>query len=370
MKIWSVFSVVILLHFVVIGLLLIQPGCQSGSPQPPDPAVTQPSLQPVQATPMASPRRELDPAFNAGIETGTTPPSGRRLSTPRRPDTPSVRTTSGPDTGLLQPVREPVADSLTLAPVDRRYTVARGDTLSGIARREGVPLSLLLSANGLDRSSTIYVGQTLLIPETEAAEDTASVEMEHAGSEVTVRRGDTLSAIASRNGTTVNVLKSLNNLRRDTIYVGQKLRVPDTGTVPSDVSRPAPARPPVSNEGSYTVRSGDTLSGIARRFGTTTRELMALNNIDDPRRLFVGRNLIIPGNTGGSSPEMATQAPPRETRPVLQPPNRPATERVSDTAPDVVEEVEDPMSALEALEDDDLPFVEVEAVDEESDPGN
>lgn len=365
MKIWSVFSLVILFHFVIIGLLLIQPGCQSGPREAPDPSITQPSGGEPPPEPMPAVREELDPAFNSGIETATTTSRERRLSAPRRPE---GRTVGGPDTALLEPVREPVADSFTLPPVERQYTVQRGDTLSGIARREGVPLGELLSANGLDRNATIYVGQSLLIPETGPAENNGSMEIEHSGEEVTVRRGDTLSAIASRHGTTVGVLKSLNNLRGDTIYVGQKLLVPAGSEAPPSVNPVLPESP----EGTYTVKRGDTVSGIARRFGTTTRELMAVNNIDDPRRLYVGRELIIPGSTRDGTAEAVPSVQTRQPEPVLQAPSRPAAEgpTVTEAAEPGPEGEEDPMAALEALEDEDLPFVEVEAVDEPSDPGN
>jgi len=369
MKIWSVFSLVIFFHFVVIGLLFIQPGCQSAPRQSQDPGITQPSGRDPAPQPLPAESGQLDPAFNAGIQNTATSSGSRSLSAPRRPEGSAA---AGPDTGLLEPVRDPVADSFTLPPVERQYTVQRGDTLSGIARREGVSLSKLLSANGLDKSSTIYVGQNLLIPETGPAEDAASREIEHSGEEVTVRRGDTLSAIASRNGTTVKVLKSLNNLRGDTIYVGQKLRVPSgSGQGGAAPRRNTSATPLASSGTSYTVQAGDTVSGIARRFGTTTSELMAVNNIDDPRRLYVGRTLVLPeGSSNAGTALRETQASQRQ--PVLQAPNRPSRETPAtepEPAPGTTAE-EDPMSALEALEDDDLPFVEVEAVEEESDPEN
>lgn len=373
MKIWSVFSLVIVFHLVVIGLLFIQPGCQSQPAPAPDPSIT---AQPVDSAYVEpQPQQQLDPAFNAGVAgtsttSGSSASSGRQLSAPQRPTT-SQR--SAPDTGLLEPVRDPVTDSFSLPPVNREVTVQKGDTLSGIARREGVPLSELMSANGLGRNATIYVGQNLLIPETGPAEDAASAETEFSGKEVVVGRGDTLSAIAARNGTTVRALKALNGLSGDTIYVGQKLLVPDTaGTTGSQSSTGA-----ASSGGStttYTVQAGDTPSGIARRFGISARELMAANGITDARRLYVGRELKVPGRGSGATPtaqSTAAQSPaPQPQQPVLQAPSRPQAGLGADADAGQSGEAEDPMAALEALEDEDLPFVEVEVLEDESEPEN
>lgn len=361
MKIWSVFSLVILFHLVIIGLLFIQPGCQSQAPREPEPAMTAPRQAPEYEEPQ--PVSQLDPAFNTGVTTGT---SGRQLSEPTRPTT-TQRTPS--DMGLLQPVEEPVSDSFTLPPVTRKVEVKKGDTLSAIARREGVSLNDLLSANGLDRNSTIYVGQSLLIPERQGGEDEAASEVEHAGKTITVQKGDTLSAIAARHGTSVRIIKSMNNMSSDTIYVGQSLMVP--GTASPTVSAPVRTSfPSVSAGGlkTYTVQAGDTPSGIARKYGISSRELMAANNITDPRRLYVGRSLVIPSQGAATTPSMP------EPQPVTTQPFTPVvrSEPVMTTpaAPETVPEEDDPMAALEALENEELPFVEVEEVGQDDEPVN
>ncbi len=98
----------------------------------------------------------------------------------------------------------------------------------------------------------------------------------------TVRRGDTLSAIAQRFGTTVAWLVKANALANpNLIYIGQRLVVP---CVPGD--------PPEVRV--HTVRFGETLSGIAARYGTTVAELVRLNNLKDPNRIYVGQTLRLP----------------------------------------------------------------------------
>ncbi|WP_206796612.1 LysM peptidoglycan-binding domain-containing protein [Amycolatopsis sp. MtRt-6] len=95
----------------------------------------------------------------------------------------------------------------------------------------------------------------------------------------TVRSGDTLSGIAARFGTTVAALAALNGIANpNLIYAGQKLRI--RGTPPSDRR--------------YQIKPGDTLSGIARRFGTTVAALAARNGIADPNRIYAGQWLDIP----------------------------------------------------------------------------
>lgn len=359
MKIWSVFSLVIVFHLLIIGLLLVQPGCQSQSAPEPSPEMTRPSPATGTTPSVASPQ-PLDPAFNAGVAPAPSTTGRSGLQAPSRPSGGTAALPAGRDTGgVLQPVREPVTDSFSLPPVNREVKVAKGDTLSGIARREGVSLQALMAANGLDRNATIFVGQSLLVPEAASGEDVSARETGHGGeTTVTVRRGDTLSGIAARNGTTVQVLKSLNSLRGETIFVGQELRVPSSEPV-----RGTSASRGIAQGGmAYTVKSGDTVSGIAARFGVSSRQLMDANGITDPRRLFAGQTLTIPGTT-----REITEPEPASEPALAQPAPRPMSEptRSAPVEPEPVEE--DPMSALEALEDDDLPFVEVERVET---PGN
>jgi LysM repeat protein len=144
MKIWSVFSLVIVFHIVVIGLLLVQPGCQSQPSAEPSVSDTAP-LSGV-SYPAPSQPEQLDSAFNSGVVNTTTRPG---LSAPTRPEG-ETRTTA--DTSMLTPVLEPVQDELSLPTIQSEYTIKSGDNLSSIARREGVSLSELLKANNLSKS--------------------------------------------------------------------------------------------------------------------------------------------------------------------------------------------------------------------------
>lgn len=97
----------------------------------------------------------------------------------------------------------------------------------------------------------------------------------------TVRAGDTLSGIASKYGTSWQELQRINGIPdANRIYPGQVLRLPGGG-------KPAPAKR------TYTVRSGDTLSAIAARFGTSWQALAQKNGLSNPNLIFPGQVLRI-----------------------------------------------------------------------------
>lgn len=105
---------------------------------------------------------------------------------------------------------------------DRQYVVGRGDSLSLIAQRHNVSLSQLRSANSL-RSDTIHIGQTLRIPGAGPSLITVAPPQV---SEHTIARGETLSGIAARYSISLSRLREANHLRNDTIRVGQVLVIP------------------------------------------------------------------------------------------------------------------------------------------------
>ncbi|RKG73293.1 LysM peptidoglycan-binding domain-containing protein, partial [Corallococcus terminator] len=169
------------------------------------------------------------------------------------------------------------------------YSVRSGDTLSGLAQRFNTSVGSLQKSNHIANANLIRVGQKLTVPDSFQAAASGG----KAGS-YTVRSGDTLSGIAGRNGTTAAALAKANNISNpNKIYVGQKLTIPGKGGA-------APVTPkPTSGGSTYTVRSGDTLSGIAGRHGTTVNALQQANNISNPNKIYVGQKLTIPGKSGG-----------------------------------------------------------------------
>lgn len=160
------------------------------------------------------------------------------------------------------------------------HTVTSGDTLYGIANQYKVSVKALQQSNNL-RSPTIHPGQTLTIPGKGATSQTTSRAI------YTVRRGDTLSGIAKRYGTSVASLRTHNGLRNYMLQPGQRLRIPGVGGYETTASAPQ-----VTNQ--HTIRRGDTLSGIATRYGISLATLVRSNNLSTKSILHPGDVLTIP----------------------------------------------------------------------------
>lgn len=114
---------------------------------------------------------------------------------------------------LLSKLKDGVQPTQSTPNTTTTYTVKRGDTLSGIAAKYGTTVSNLASLNNIKNVNRIYVGQVLKV--------SGSVSATYH----TVVRGDTLWEIARDNSMTVAKLKSLNGLKSDLIYPGQKMRI-------------------------------------------------------------------------------------------------------------------------------------------------
>ncbi|GAA1122410.1 LysM peptidoglycan-binding domain-containing protein [Citricoccus alkalitolerans] len=184
----------------------------------------------------------------------------------------------------------------------KTYTVASGDTLYGISARHGVSLSALLKANGISASSTIYPGQKLKLSgggSAPAATPAGSASGNTASTTYTVKSGDTLSGIAARNGMGLSVLLKANGLSSTAIiHPGQKLKLSGNTTV-------APASSSASDGStvqSYTVKSGDTLYGIASRNGISLATLLTANGFSESATIHPGQKLNLSGSGASAAP--------------------------------------------------------------------
>lgn len=169
------------------------------------------------------------------------------------------------------------------------YTVQRGNTLSGIASRYGTTVGEIARINNIRNVNLIFPGQILRIPTNSTVQGN---ETRATGKIIyTVKPGDTLSEIALRYGVTVNQIVSLNNIRNpNLIFPGEKLRITSI-SMPNSNQNQELNKP--TTQRVYIVQRGDTLSGIALRFGTTVQNLVNLNNIQNPNLIFVGQRIII-----------------------------------------------------------------------------
>lgn len=115
--------------------------------------------------------------------------------------------------------------------------------------------------------------------------------------EITVKRGDSLDKIARTNGTTIEALKKANNLRSDTLNIGQVLKVP--AGIKAVVMQKSPdiKKAAVDSNGAtyYTMKTGDSPWKIAKQNNMNVDDLLKLNNLDDEkaRNLKVGDKIRI-----------------------------------------------------------------------------
>ncbi|MFQ5701336.1 MAG: LysM peptidoglycan-binding domain-containing protein [Acidobacteriota bacterium] len=148
----------------------------------------------------------------------------------------------------------------------RYHRVRRGDTLSGIASAYGVPLRQVFAWNGMNRRTVLRPGMRIKVKADRPERWADSSHPYHV-----VRRGDTLSGLSRRYQVPLSDLYAWNGLnKRSVLRPGMKVAV----TRPEDQAATAQSRKVM-----YRVRRGDNLFRIARRYGTTVENLKAWNDI-------------------------------------------------------------------------------------------
>ncbi|WP_225754595.1 LysM peptidoglycan-binding domain-containing protein [Actinotalea sp. Marseille-Q4924] len=195
------------------------------------------------------------------------------------------------------------APSATPAATGGTHRVATGETVSGIAARYGTSVAAIVSANALDSRAFIRAGQTLTIPGAAGAPAPAAVPASVVATTAShrVASGETVSGIAARYGTTVAAIASANGLdARAFIRAGQTLTIPGAAG-PAPVAAPAAAPAPAVTA-SHRVASGETVSGIAVRYGTTVAALVAANGLDARATIRAGQTLAVPSSVAPAAP--------------------------------------------------------------------
>lgn len=190
------------------------------------------------------------------------------------------------------------------------YVVAPGDTISSIAGRFGLRTTDVLAWNDLSWRSVIYPGQTLKLQSSPApapATPTAAPAPAAEAKTHQVVAGDTVYAIARKYGTTVDAVLAANGLdRASVIYPGQTLRVSGAAApaaAPAAAApAPAPAPAAAAADASHVVVAGDTVFAIAKKYGTTTQTLFALNGLGPSSIIYPGQKLTVRGAAPAAAP--------------------------------------------------------------------
>ena len=189
-----------------------------------------------------------------------------------------------PSRPLLNPMRRRSAAALALAlllplpGLAGEVVVKRGETLSEIADRYGTSVNRLMEMNGLRDANDLWAGSRIKVP--------GNVYSGGGSGNYTVKAGETLSEIADRYGTSVDRLVQLNGLRdANDLWAGSRIQVPG-----------ASARPRVAvnkNAKTHRVQPGESLSSIADRYGVSMQRLIAINGISNPNQVMAGSTLTL-----------------------------------------------------------------------------
>jgi LysM repeat protein len=262
MKIIRVFGVVVGIHLFALMLIFANPGCSSTSKPAPKPAETAsapaPSA-PVVSVPLAGAADASSiSAAPIGFDPAAPAVAGVRYS-PTRPGTPAASAI----------VAAPVAD---VTPATT-YLVAKGDSLWTIAKKNQLTVAELAAANNLKPASTLRLGQKMIIPGKAPVSGGAGTAQPPAASIVPTA-------------------------------------TPANGATPADAGKAK------GESISHTVKMGESLGTIARKYGVRQGDIAVANNITDPQKITAGQILSIPG---WQTPVAKAKAAAKPADPVAKP---------------------------------------------------
>lgn len=230
-------------------------------------------------------------------------------------------------TPLRSPTPPPTA---TLPPNQTIHVVESGEVVTTIAKNYGTTAAAILAANGLKANSILSVGQQLVIPLPPADTPTPTVTPTPSPTpfEYVIRANDTLSEIARRFDTTVEALMEANNIAdASRLRIGVKLLI----------VRPPDFQATMAYQ-THEVQAGETLIGIATKYGRTVAEVREASGLTG-NNIRPGQELRIPVGTATPTPTLTqpptltpTPGPPYEEPLLLAPPNGAAFEGGTETA--------------------------------------
>ncbi len=189
------------------------------------------------------------------------------------------------------------------------YRVKAGDGLMALARQFNVSTDTLAALNNMELTDLLYVGQTLKVPAsvdfnspTTSTSTNSSRASSVASTDYKVQSGDTLIGIANSVGVSPAEIAAINSdfNAKARLQRGQTIKVP--------ASKELVDRHLNNKQISYKVKSGDTLTAVAKRYNIAITELATANNLKDNANLILGRTITIPAPASGSAATASTSS--------------------------------------------------------------
>jgi len=193
------------------------------------------------------------------------------------------------------------------------YEVTNGDTLWSLSKEYNTPLKLILDINDVEDKDTLSIGQIIKIPQDNLQADNYDIHI--------VKKGESLWSIAQECNLSIGQIIATNNLTNaELISIGQQIEIPSTknitpittqpvidkknDNVNNSISLPENTEPIV-----YTVKAGDNLWNISRKYGVSVAVITDMNHLGDKDLLSLGQKLEIPGVGGGISDSNQKEEP-------------------------------------------------------------
>jgi LysM repeat protein len=215
---------------------------------------------------------------------------------------------TAPATTSAAPSTKPTKSSTAT----KNYKVKAGDGLIALSRQFNVPTDTLASLNGMSTTSSLYVGQTLKVPasvdfssastSTSSSSNSQSSSSSVATTNYKVKSGETLIGIANDLGVSAADLAAVNSNfdAKARLQRGQTIKVP--------ASKDLVDRQLNDKAVSYKVKSGDTLTGVAKRYNIGLSDLASANNLNTNSNLILGRTITIPASGSVASASSSSQS--------------------------------------------------------------